>query len=249
MSETDERHVVIDGTVVHRPAHFWTATVQELLRHLRSAGLTSVPEPLGLDGAEETLRLIPGASGPACWPYQATDPGLRSAAVLLRKVHDATRGWTPSDGAQWAIPAREDADVVCHGDPGPWNMVWDGPTAIGLLDWDFAHPAPAIDDVAYALEYFTPFRSDDHAIRWQGFSAPPNRRHRIEVFAQAYGLAGTEGIVDAVIARQQATIGHVRELAERGILPQRTWVADGFLDTLAERVAWSQAHRDLFEPQ
>jgi hypothetical protein len=69
--------------------------------------------------------------------------------------------------------------AVEYGDPGPWNMTWDGNTATGLFDWDCAHAAPAMDDVAYALEYFAPFRSDTEAIRWLGFRTPPDRRRRI----------------------------------------------------------------------
>lgn len=56
-------------------------------------------------------------------------------------------------------------------------------SAVGLVDWDFAHPGPALEDVAYAVEYLAPFRSDAHAVRWHGFSTAPDRRRRIEVFA------------------------------------------------------------------
>ena len=48
--------------------------------------------------------------------------------------------------------------------------------------------APALDDVAYALAYSTPFRDDDHAVRSQAFPEPPDRRHRISIFAEAYGI-------------------------------------------------------------
>jgi aminoglycoside phosphotransferase (APT) family kinase protein len=108
-------------------------------------------------------------------------------------------------------------------------MVWNGGAAVGLIDWDQAHPAPAMDDVAYALEYLAPFRSDEHAIRWQGFTGPPDRMRRIALFAQAYGLDSPTGLVDAVIARQRRTIAHVRHLADKGVQPQRDWVAAGHL--------------------
>ncbi len=123
-----------------------------------------------------------------------------------------------SDHATWAIPPQPGSDVVCHGDPGPWNMVWDGPRAIGLIDWDLAHPAPAMGDVAYALEHFTPFRSDEVAcdtVDGHHFPAPPDRRARLSAFASAYGLDSTAGLVDRVIDRQAATITHVQDLAER----------------------------------
>ncbi|MEU4625882.1 phosphotransferase [Actinoplanes sp. NPDC023801] len=51
-------------------------------------------------------------------------------------------------------------DLVCHGDFGPWNLVWHGNRPVGILDWDYAWPHPPIHDVAYALEYVTPLRDD-----------------------------------------------------------------------------------------
>jgi hypothetical protein len=242
----DPSRVIVDGNVVRRPAGPWTPTVHALLRHLRSAGIVGVPEPLGIAGGEEQLRFLPGASWPQCWPHQATDHGLRSAARLLRAVHDAARTFAPPADAVWAVAAR-DGDTICHGDPGPWNMVWDGDTAVGLVDWDLAYPAPARDDVAYALEYFAPFRSDADAVRWHGFRRPPDRWRRIAVFAEAYGLANADGLVDAVITRQRRTIEHARSLAERGVQPQRDWVGAGHLDELRARVRWSETHRALVE--
>ena len=108
----------------------------------------------------------------------------------------------------------------------------------------------ALDDVAYALEYFTPFRSDDHACDDRDghhFPEPPDRRARLRSFAAAYGLGTTSGLVDRVIARQVATVEHCTDLAERGVQPQKTWVEDGYLDELRSRVRWSRDHRRLFD--
>ena len=217
-----------------------------LLRHLRSQGFECVPEPLAINDGIETLSFLAGESGVDSWAHQHTLEGVRSAATLLRTVHDASQGWQPPDDAVWGIAAMAEVEVICHGDPGPWNMVWDGPRAIGLIDWDFAHPGPALDDVAYALEYFVPFRDDQDALEWHHFPEPPERRSRLGAFVRAYGVADSKGLVDAVIARQEASVDHVRALADSGIQPQRQWVEDGYLDTLAVRVEWSRAHRHLF---
>jgi len=128
-------------------------------------------------------------------------------------------------------PAWPD-ELICHGDFGPWNVVWDGMTPVGLVDFDFAYPGDALDDVAYDLEYVAPFREDAHAMRWHGFTAPPDRARWIAVFAEEYGLSTVDGLVDAVIRRQRLTYQHVRALAERGLEPQRTWVIEGRLDEL-----------------
>ncbi|MEU3731714.1 hypothetical protein AB0E81_20240 [Streptomyces sp. NPDC033538] len=57
----------------------------------------------------------------------------------------------------------------------------------------------------------------------------------------------TAGVVDAVIARQQDNADLVRRLAEQGHEPQATWVADGLLTELGERIDWSKTHRHLVE--
>ena len=190
------------------------------------------------------------------WRLQATEEGLRSAARLLRRVHDATRSWTPPPDAVWAVPSTP-SGTVCHGDPGPWNMVWRDGEAVGLIDWDLARPAPALDDVAYALDYLAPLRSDEDCVRWHGFDVPPDRRARVRIFLEAYGTDayGTDaygidpaGIVDAILARRRATIVELRDLAARGVEPQHAWVAEGFVPAAERHLAWSEANRGLLEP-
>jgi aminoglycoside phosphotransferase (APT) family kinase protein len=138
-------------------------------------------------------------------------------------------------------------EVVCHGDFGPWNTVWRGERPIGLIDWDHARPAPRLHDIAYALEYTAPFRDDAECVQSLRYLRPPDRRHRLEVFATAYGLTDTAGLVDAVVTVQEDDIDAVRRLAEQGQEPQATWVVEGMLDELRARVAWSRAHRHLME--
>lgn len=46
---------------------------------------------------------------------------------------------------------------------------------------------------------------------WHGFEAPPDQRHRIAVFAEAYGLPTVHEITDAVIERQRLAISHVQQ--------------------------------------
>jgi hypothetical protein len=203
LSNTPGDRIQITGDVVRRPAHAWTPTVHAFLRHLRSQGLECVPEPLGIEhgiegairqgvegakeGGVETLGYLPGASGRDGWFAQHSSEGLTSAAQLLREIHDASVGWVPPPDARWAAPPVPGDDLVlCHGDAGPWNFVWDGTTAIGLIDWDFLHPAPRADDVAYALRWFAPARSDEHALEWHHFPVVPDRAARIEAFLAAY---------------------------------------------------------------
>ena len=155
----------------------------------------------------------------------------------------------PPDRARWAFRsgAARPGEVICHGDLGPWNVVWRGEEPVGLLDFDFAGPGDRMLDVSYALAYAAPFCDDEESVEWRGYPEPPDRRHRLEVFTDALGLPATDGLVDAVIERQELDIHLARTLAARGLEPQRTWVRDGFLDDLADRVRWSREHRSEFE--
>jgi Ser/Thr protein kinase RdoA (MazF antagonist) len=233
--------------LVLKPARPWTATVHLLLRHLRDVGVEQVPEPVGIRDGVQALRWIPGDCGPEAWRHQRDEAGVRSAGALLRRVHDATEGFEAPEGAEWAVHPTPGATVVTHGDPGPWNFVWRDGEAVALLDWEYASPAPALDDVAYAVDTFAPFRSDEEAQEAYGFDDPPDRLARLRSFSEAYGLGGTAGLFDRVVDRQNATIARITDLAERGLEPWGSWVRAGYLDELRGRVRWTREHRHLVE--
>ena len=244
--EANIRHrpVVVGPDVVRRPAGPSTDTVHSLLRHIRANGCEGVPEPMGVEDGVETLRFIPGADGGEGWFHQHTDQGLASAARLLRAIHDAGADWVPPANATWgAPPVPGEQTVFCHGDPGPWNFIWREREAVALIDWDYLHPAPRLDDVAYALRWFAPLRSDEHARDWHHFPGVPDRPARVRTFVEAYGDLPPFDVVDAVTDRIRAVIRLRRELAEQGLEPQRTWVADGAEERDAEEIAWIEAHR------
>lgn len=238
------RPVVVGTEVVSRPSGPGTETVHQLLRHLRAKGLESVPEPLGVEGGIEQLRFIAGADGGEGWFHQHTDQGLESAARLLRAIHDAGADWTPPRGAVWGAPPVAGGDTVfCHGDPGPWNFIWKDNEAIAVIDWDYLHPGPRLDDVAYALRWFAPLRSDVHALEWHHFPVVPDRRARVRTFVAAYGDLPDFDVADTASERIRAVIRLRSDLADRGIEPQRSWVADGAEQRDLEEIAWIQAHR------
>lgn len=120
--------VVIKKGVVTRPASAWSSTVHAFLRHLRGQGLTCVPEPIAVDGEVERLVFIDGNAGGDGWAHQHSEAGLRSAARLLRTVHDASIGWEPPSDAVFCAPDvdSETERIWCHGDVGPWT--WCGAT-------------------------------------------------------------------------------------------------------------------------
>jgi hypothetical protein len=247
LQSNEHRPIVRVGDTVRRPAGWWTPAVQALLRHLQEVGFSYAPRPGGVDSeGREVVSYIAGESGATGWYRIHSEQGLRRFATLLREYHEAIRDFRPSHDLEWAIRPSDPQEVVCHNDFGPWNLVYDGDEPVGIIDWDFAAPGPRRNDIAYALEYAVPFRDDATARSWHHFADGPDRRSRLEVFAEAYGLTSTADLVDDVIDRQRLTIVHVEELAARGLEPQATWVRDGTLDESRRLVAWAEENRSLF---
>jgi aminoglycoside phosphotransferase len=235
------------GDVVRRPLGFWSPAVHHLLRYLQDTGFPA-PRVLGTEDRDELLTWIDGESGALGWSKIVPEAGLRRWASFLRRYHDTVAGYRPPPGSIWSTsPVRDQpagpGEIICHGDFGPWNGVWRGGRVVGLIDFDHAWPAPPRFDVAYALEYAAPFRDDLECVRWLRYPEPPDRRRRIEVFCDAYGIGVPDDIVGQVAGQQRLVLQRCAALARQGIEPQATWVRDGYLDTVRARIRWTEALR------
>jgi hypothetical protein len=120
--------IVRIGDTVRRPLRPFSLTVQAYLTHLRDAGFTSAPLPLGIDEqGREVLSFVPGEvhSHPIP-PEAAGDEVLVALARLVRVLHEASAGWVPPPGAVWGgTPASagritERAELVSHRDYASW---------------------------------------------------------------------------------------------------------------------------------
>lgn len=221
-----ERRVSIRGGVACRPAAPWTGTVHSLLRHLHATGLP-VPEPLGVEGRVERLRLVPGAGGEDAWPHQVSLSAVRSAGALLRAVHDASQGWVPPTGARWAVPSAG-GSVICHGDPKPPNFAWRAGAAVGLFDWDAARPAAPTSDIAYALYWFAPFDVDDAELARRALPMTVDAGARIDAFLDGYGWTAPLDVLEVVTERRRQAVDEVVLLGGQGVMPQARWVEAGW---------------------
>jgi hypothetical protein len=245
LQDNPHRRVVRAGDTVRRPLHPWSPTIHALLQHLESVGFPFSPRFLGIDDeGREVLTYIDGDSGPGGWAPVVDEDGLAAMAVVLRDYHEAVADFRPD--AAWAGLTGPPApgEIVCHGDVGPWNLVWRAGRPVGILDWDYAWPRPPLHDVAYALEYVAPFRDDATCLRWLRYPTPPARRRRLQLFARAYAVR-PDGLVDEVIAQQEAVLNRTRLLAATGHQPQADWLAAGTVND--DNLRWSRTHRHLFE--
>jgi aminoglycoside phosphotransferase (APT) family kinase protein len=77
-----------------------------------------------------------------CPPFPAwtqTDDALASVSALIRRFHDASRGFDLS-GYTWSDEMADPAagPVICHNEVCLENVVFRDGRAVGLLDFDFA---------------------------------------------------------------------------------------------------------------
>lgn len=254
LQDRADRPVLRIGDVVRHPRQPWSGSVHALLGYLQEAGFAEAPVPARLtDGADQDwddVGYIEGIGGDEACLLVATDEAVAAVAELLRRYHDTVAAWRPEVEPVWFDGQRGTGDgsehLVCHGDVGPWNLVWRDGVLVGLIDWEYATIGTRRTDIAYALHYLVPFRDRSY---WQwvlGLPGKPRRRHRMAVFAEAYGIAVDERLVDEVLASQQAGVDLMRTLAEQGRPRQQQLVANGELDREHRAVLWGQGHRHKF---
>jgi hypothetical protein len=141
--------VVRVGDTVRRPARFGNQLMRDVLVHLERVGFGAAPRWLGFDEqGRDVLSWIDGdtfTQRSQMHPYIG-DPPVRiafgdeqvaAAMQLLRRYHDAFEG-----------------EIVCHGDFGPWNLVWRDGMPFAVIDFDAVYRGAAADDVGYALRMF-----------------------------------------------------------------------------------------------
>jgi aminoglycoside phosphotransferase (APT) family kinase protein len=166
--------VVRVGDTVRRPQRFVTSAMRDVLQHLERVGFDAAPRWLGLDEqGRDMLSWIEGDTfvergrmhpyiGDAPNRITFDDQQLAAVFALLRRYHDTFA-----------------SDVICHGDYGPWNLVWRDDLPIALIDFDNAYAGDPGDDVGYALRMFVSY----------GFGpwTPEESVRRTRVALAAYG--------------------------------------------------------------
>lgn len=212
-------NVVRIGNLVHRKTGAWAQQIHKFLRYLHNEGFHSVPEPFGFDQeGREIFSFIEGVTFDYPLSEKASSISvLLSSAQLLRAYHDVSVNFlnVNINSYNWMFPPRDPQEVICHNDFAPYNIIFQGEQAVGIIDFDTAYPGPRKWDIAYALYRFAPFTSKDNE---DGFGDLEGQILRARLFCQAYGLSKEDSaeIADLIIERLQALIDFLVKSASEG---------------------------------
>lgn len=222
--------VVRVGETVRRPVCKSSGFMASLLELLERRGFTGAPRYLGQEDGADLLSFIPGTVPARFGTW--SDKQVRTAASLLRAMHDATRG---SD-----LAGR--FDVVCHHDPGPNNTVFQDGLPTAFIDFAEAAPGSRLEDVAYLAWTWS--------ISSKESMSPPRQAEQVRLVTDGYGLEPAErhALVDCVLERQARNVRFWTDFeAGPGTAPATT-------AQLTDRIEWSRrehaylfTHREVFD--
>ncbi|MFH9347799.1 phosphotransferase [Kitasatospora sp. NPDC017646] len=232
------------GETIRRPVGEWTPAVHALLAHLEAVGFTRAPRVLGVDGTDEVLSLLHGEPAFGPWPsLLRSTAGIAELGRWLRDYHDAVRDFRPPADARWRGQEQEwrPGTVIRHGDLGPWNSIWNGDGLVGFIDWDFAAPGHALDDLAQLAWYAVPLRSVEKQRR-AAVTGERVLRSRLRTLCAAYG-AEPAAVLDALEALQTREAGRIRRLGGLGQEPWAAFLARGDVAEMAAEQSWLRSER------
>jgi hypothetical protein len=235
----NSNQVIREGQTVLRKTGAWSPFVHALLKYLTANGFKESPILLEASDKHERLSFLDGEVGH--YPlkaYMQSDAILIDAARLLRRFHDLTATFTIPADAQFQLPVHGDYEVICHNDFAPYNCVFKDNQLAGIIDFDTAAPGKRLWDIAYAVYRFAPLVSDNHCLS-MGWEAIPNRRARLELFCDSYGLEDRSKLLETVIQRIEALVGYMREHSSNL----------EHIPTYLDDLAWMRENRDGFRTE
>ena len=121
--------VVRVGDTVRRAAEPGSASAARLLSYLEASGYPYAPRYLGIDDrGRDILTYIPGRT--TDHPSQRADGAYARGAVMLQALHDRTAGH----------PLAAGRECFLHGDPGPFNAIFQDGMPVAFIDWTSCRP-------------------------------------------------------------------------------------------------------------
>ena len=238
-----EGRVIRIADTVRREAGPWTSTHQALLAHLQHKGFPA-PAPLGLDDqGREAVSWLPGRA--ANWPWPPAllaNDGARAVGALLRAYHAAVADFAPPFPPVWrhGPQAIGPGELALHGDFGPHNLIWSPEQLVGVIDFELARPGAAEEDVGFAVIRAAQLRPDAMT-EPPGFETPPDRRARLDAFAEGYG-ASRAMLLSAALDAQLGELDRIARLGGAGLEPWASFRRRGLEEIARQELGWIEAN-------
>ena len=135
-------------------------------------------------------------------------------------------------GAQAVSPC----EIVLHGDFGLHNLIWEGDRLSGVIDFELARPGHPEEDAVFAALRVAHLRPDEMA-KAVGFDEVPDRRARLEAFAEGLGAA-PETLLARALAVQAAELERIERWGGAGLEPWAAFLARGLADQVRRELRW-----------
>lgn len=210
------------GNVVRRTPTAAAPTIHQFLHYLRQRGFDRIPHPRGFaENGSEIFDFIEGRAGhPPITAAIASDEALVSAARAIREFHDLSTGF---EGTGWGTDGADPsgvAEVICHNDLAPFNLIYRDRAVAAIIDWDGAAPGRRAWDLAYAAWRLVPLHRPAYAelVGWP----PLDQSRRLALLVDSYGLdeQSRAEFIPLIRERQAQTIEGMRRLAQAGRIAQ-----------------------------
>ena len=243
-------HVYKSGDTVRRELKQNSKRVHALLKHLENKGYEHAPRFLGIDEkGREVLSFIEGEAGH--YPlktYMRSDAVLRDIAVMLRSYHDAVNDFPMEDGWPSIDQTPPPAEVLCHNDFAPYNMIFRQEKPIGIIDFDMAGPGPRLWDIAYTLYTCVPLSrfyvtEMGEPVPYHSLDAS-RMKSRVQLFFDSYGEELAEDYLDLVLLRIEALGKTITSKARAGDPAFQQMIREGHLEHYQKDLAFIKEHRN-----
>jgi Phosphotransferase enzyme family len=212
--------VVRVGDTVRRAADPGSAAAGQLLRFLEASGYPYAPRYRGVDGrGRDILTYIPGQT--TDHPSQRADGAYARAAAMLRGLHDLTAGH----------PLAAGRECVLHGDPGPFNAIFQDGMPVAFIDWTSCRPGARLEDLGYLAWTW--------CIQAEGNVPVDAQAAHLRELRDAYGPVPPEALIDAMTGSQDRIVRQSERAVRDARDPagRRAW-AD-------EAIRWATADKAL----
>lgn len=209
--------------VVYREAGPWSSTVLALLRHLEQEGFAGSPRVVGSGFAGDGREMVSFVRGASPQPHAWSEDAVAGVGTLLRGLHAATATFIPPAEACWRawfgrqLPGSR--PVIGHCDTGPWNIIAREGRPAALIDFEFAGPVDAVQELAQAAWLNAQLHDDDVAEQ-HGLPDLAARARQLRLILDGYGLPAAQrgDFIDKMITF--AVHSARAEAVDYGVTPQ-----------------------------